>query len=228
MNNPYQLKNGAVTYKGNPADQVFIKSCESPSDKAITDLLNRYEKDAVIKENSTERLDNRDFTVVGYDMNHCMVILQEINLEKTLVEKYVNQKSAERPLMLIFCGSHSNVTLDKCKKWIWSQYKYSSSSGHPLKQGHEHFIDKEGNIEKIEDHPELFSSIPLPDSFSEETRLIIYHRYNEQFDTQHLDYVVDLVKEYHIPTICLMNDYEREHYQAVNLSSFIVKEIISD
>ena len=154
-----------------------------------------------------------------------MVIIQEENFEQAVVEDYVAHKKAEHPLMLVFCADENqNSQLDDFKRWMWNNFKYSSIDGHPLKQGHEHFLH-DGILEKISDHPEMLNEVFLPSTYTEETQLVIYHRYSEQFKASHLNYLVDFVNKYKIPTVCLMNKYEmgnclswyRGHFNVVSV-----------
>lgn len=218
------ITNGKVKMGGNPVDDLLINCQKDPSDMAIQLLVDEIENRGEIVLNSHVLMDGRAFIVKRYDIDRAMAIIQEENLEKTAVDCYINGKIAERPMMLVFCAAddgNQNSQLDECKKWMWKKYKYSSISGHPLKQGHEHFIN-DGKVEKIADHPELLNEVFLPPSLTDDTQVVIYHRYTEQFEASHLRYVVDFANKTKIPTVCLMNKYEMDHCLDWNKENFDV------
>ena len=143
-----------------------------------------------------------------------------------VVENYLTQPAITRPLMLIFGGEsgESNSRLDGCKKWLQEMYNSVCRIGHPL-EGHVHFIDKEGNTQKVADHPELLETAILPATVKADTDVMIIHRFVDQFNLEALKYAKGVVSEHNLPVIYLANAYEHEKNLSIDLSDFIVHHI---
>lgn len=141
---------------------------------------------------------------------------------KEIISNYVAKGKFTKPLMIVATSKHisSNDIVDECKSWISEKYKVYHLQGHPFKQGNKFFFI-DGKTERIIDHPEILNSVIVP-SGAEESQLLLYHRYLEQLDPQHLEYVVALSYKIQKPAICLINDYSYAKYkdEGLNLSSF--------
>lgn len=127
---------------------------------------------------------------------------------KEIILNYIQKNDFEKPLMIVVTSKQgmSNPVVDDCRDWMIEELSAFSFQGHPLKQGNKHFLNGD-KIERIEDHQELLDSVLIPIG-ADEAKVLLYHRFIDQLNPQHLEYVVALSRKLHKPTICLMNDYE--------------------
>lgn len=86
---------------------------------------------------------------------------------------------------------------------ITTKYFAHHSEGHPYKQGHDYFIDSDGETKKIADHPELFEKFETPD-YNSNTDYFLYYRYTDQLCPEHLSYCQDIIDHLHKPVVCLL------------------------
>lgn len=147
--------------------------------------------------------------VIGYESNY--------NIDEGLrqrIVKYVEQRPCKAALMIVFypksSNGSSNDDLDEFKRWLCSQFECCCIQGHPFCQGNTRAVigdEKNHEVVLLDVHPELKEEVFVPSHLKENTQVIVYHRYFEQLQNEHLRYVIGLSKKTSLPTLLLINDY---------------------
>lgn len=156
-------------------------------------------------------------------MNTKISVEDKIHIELALddivnvVNNYIgSSESTKKPMLIWF---ESNEDIDKARRTIRNILGCCEVNQHPL-YGHEHFIDKDGKVKKISDHPELTNGFIYPGRYDENVRFFLYHRYTEQLYDGHIAYVKELAEKTQKPLLLLVNEYSNEENPKFDASSF--------
>lgn len=144
--------------------------------------------------------------------------MKKINL-KELIALAMNaeDKVGDAPVLVWF---HSNPEIDKALRELSQVDGYARTRGNIL-DGHEHYIDINGDVLKLSEHPEVADAFHLPGSYNESTRFFVYFDYMEQLKDVHIQYVRDLARISRLPVICLVNDYSKDEHPNFDISGFV-------
>ena len=153
---------------------------------------------------------SKDWDTAEYehcDYNH--LVLKQIGKENivNVVRNYVESYYAGKNPMLIWFKSNEDI--DKVRQAIREVQGCCEVNQHPL-YGYEHFIDNDGKVKQIADHPELTNKFIYPGRYDENVRFFLYHRYTEQLHGDHIAYVKELAEKTTKPLVLLVNDYSKE------------------
>lgn len=120
-----------------------------------------------------------------------------------VIASYLSKPSSDLPLMLIFgqAPGGKNTMTDRCKKWLRETYRCADTIGENV-----------GGI----------GLVNLDQYSNSNFQLVLFHRYVDQFNADALRYAVQLVREHHLPVVCLANAYEHEQNLGIDLSDFDV------
>ena len=120
-----------------------------------------------------------------------------------LIDSYIAQGNAVRKPLLI--KLNDNWYRVEIIQYLTTKYDKSllACAGHPLR-GYEHFVNENGEKEKVADHPELLNSFLPPAGFDPANPPILFLSRNYGDDSVwNLEYTCDCVARYSIPFVYL-------------------------
>ncbi len=121
------------------------------------------------------------------------------------IEEYINSTPI-RPVLIWF---HSNSDIDSIRRAI-SEMNGCATCGGAI------YIDKDGVIQPSGNDEQVI----IPETYDENTRFFLFHRYEEQLRGGFLKYAFDLMYKTKCPVVYVANDYSKEEYPQADVSAF--------
>lgn len=143
--------------------------------------------------------------------------MRQIN--KANIINAINEYIASTPKHPLLVWFHSNIDIDETRRNIES-IPGCATCGNAI------YADKSGLIQTVTPS-EGDEEFILPDTYNENTKFFLFHRFTEQLKAPYLQYAVDLMEETKLPVIYVANDYSKEEETQLDVSAFEEWEYIN-